>query len=57
METNAVPKRVFPARAGMSPHAVRIVTDQAGFPRPRGDEPNAVHVNAEAGLFSPPARG
>ena len=37
------PRRVFPARAGMSPLEEDSTTFRFGFPRTRGDEPEDLH--------------
>ena len=48
---------VFPARAGMSPVALRAATYTAGFPRTRGDEPKIIQGLIDGIKFSPHARG
>ena len=48
---------VFPAHAGMSRESQGFCSVKRGFPRPRGDEPDAhTHTNTPT-KFSPPTRG
>ena len=48
---------VFPAYAGMSPSLAKHLDALTGFPRLRGDEPQASIDAKAAELFSPPTRG
>ena len=56
-ESGAVGRVVFPARAGMSPHAHLANRTGYGFPRTRGDEPPDAYSQAMLSRFSPHARG
>ena len=48
---------VFPACAGMSPLITQLLKTAPGFPRMRGDEPEAHVVGDPVTVFSPHARG
>ena len=49
--------RVFPAYAGMSPSLIAETIASLGFPRLRGDEPDAAYRESSREVFSPPTRG